>query len=138
MGATAVLVPEKEYDFQKDVLEKIRAARLAGKTHFMVIVAEGVGSAVDVAKEIADATGLDPRVTVLGHVQRGGSPTTRDRVTASRLGYVAVQALAEGKTNRIACIQNGQYVDIDMVEGLAMKKTLDPISLAALDAFTGA
>ncbi len=138
VGATAVLVPEKKYDFEQDVLEKIRTARLAGKTHYMVIVAEGVGSAMDVAKEIADATGLDPRVTVLGHVQRGGTPTARDRVTASRLGYLAVRALAEGKTNRIACIQHGDYVDVDMEEGLAMKKSLSELSLAALDAFTGA
>ena len=80
-GATAVLIPEKE-DFERDVVEPIRAARLGGRTHFMVIVAEGVGSSYDVAAKIKDATGLDPRVTVLGHVQRGGSPPPGNRTDA--------------------------------------------------------
>ncbi len=137
VGATAVLVPEQPFDFEKDVIEKIRTARLAGRTHFMVIVAEGAASAMDIGKQIAEVTGLDPRVTVLGHVQRGGTPTARDRVTASRMGFHAVDILAQGKTNRIVCVQNGRVEDIDMVEGLAMKKTIDELSLGALEAFTG-
>lgn len=137
-GATAVLVPERPYDFERDVLEKIRKARLAGRTHFMIIVAEGVGSAIELGERIHEATGIDPRVTVLGHVQRGGSPTARDRVTASRMGYLAVQVLAEGKTNRIICSRDGAITDIDMEEGLAMKKDLNALSYAAMEAFTGA
>lgn len=137
-GATAVLVPEHPYDFETDVLEKIRKARLAGRTHFMIIVAEGVGSAIELGERIHEATGIDPRVTVLGHVQRGGSPTARDRVTASRMGYLAVQVLAEGKTNRIICSRDGAITDIDMEEGLAMKKDLNALSYAAMEAFTGA
>ncbi len=104
----------------------------------MVIVAEGAGSAMDISTMIHEATGIDPRVTVLGHVQRGGSPTARDRVTASRMGYLAVQVLAEGKTNRIICSRDGVITDIDMVEGLAMKKDLNELSYAAMEAFTGA
>lgn len=137
-GATAVLVPERPYDFERDVLEKIRKARLAGRTHFMIIVAEGVGSAIELGERIHEATGIDPRVTVLGHVQRGGSPTARDRVTASRMGYLAVQVLAEGRTNRIICSRDGAITDIDMEEGLAMKKDLNALSYAAMEAFTGA
>lgn len=137
-GATAVLVPERPYDFETDVLEKIRKARLAGRTHFMIIVAEGVGSAIELGERIHEATGIDPRVTVLGHVQRGGSPTARDRVTASRMGYLAVQVLAEGRTNRIICSRDGAITDIDMEEGLAMKKDLNALSYAAMEAFTGA
>ena len=87
VGATAVLVPEREMDFQRDVIERIRSARLAGSTHFMIVVAEGVGSAVEIGKQIHEAIGIEPRVTVLGHIQRGGTPNARDRETATRMGY---------------------------------------------------
>ena len=83
VGATAVLVPEKEIDFEKDVIEKLRQARLHGFTHYMIIVAEGVSDANEIAQRIRDSIDLDPRVTVLGHIQRGGSPTGRDRVNAT-------------------------------------------------------
>ena len=106
VGATAVLVPEHQYDFEKHVAEKIRAARLGGKTNFMIVVAEGAASAMDVGKEIKEHLGLDPRVTILGHIQRGGSPTAKDRVMATRMGYEAVRILAEGKTNRVICPGN--------------------------------
>lgn len=122
VGATAVLIPEREVDFQRDIAEKIRRARLAGATHYMVVVAEGAGSAVDIGRFIHDEIGIDPRVTVLGHIQRGGSPTARDRETASRMGYEAVTALAAGKGNRIIAIQDGQLVDLDMEEALQMHK----------------
>ena len=90
-GATAVLVPEQEVDYEKDVVEPIRRSRLSGQTHFMVIVAEGVeGGAYGVAKRITDETALDTRVTILGHVQRGGTPTSRDRIAATYMGYEAV------------------------------------------------
>ena len=87
VGATAVLIPERPLDFEQDIVEKIRRARLAGSTHYMIVVAEGAGSAVDIAKRIHEEVGIDPRVTVLGHIQRGGSPSARDRETASRMGY---------------------------------------------------
>ncbi|MGI5928132.1 6-phosphofructokinase [Pseudoflavonifractor sp.] len=137
-GATAVLIPEKEIDFQRDVVEPIRAARLAGRTHFMVIVAEGVGSSYDVAAKIKEYTGLDPRVTVLGHVQRGGSPSARDRMEATYMGYNAVELLAQGKTNRVVAMQKGAYVDYDINEALAMKKGIDERVYTVLRALIGA
>ena len=136
-GATAVLVPEKELDFENDVVEKIRQARLAGKTHFMIIVAEGAGSAVKIGEQIHETLGLDPRVTILGHIQRGGTPTARDRVMATRMGYHAVACLAEGKTNRVICARNGQMEDLDIAEGLKMKKTINAQQYEVLEAMTG-
>ncbi|MBE6954468.1 MAG: 6-phosphofructokinase [Ruminococcaceae bacterium] len=136
-GATAVLVPEKKIDFENDVVEKIRSARISGKTHFMIVVAEGAGSAVDIAQKIHEATSLDPRVTVLGHIQRGGTPTARDRVSATRMGYHAVEVLAKGLTNRVVCKKNGAITDMDIDEGLAMKKTIKQHEFAVLDAMTG-
>ncbi len=136
VGATAVLIPERELDFDRDVIEKIRQARLGGTTHFMIVVAEGVGSAVDIGKRIHDEIGLDPRVTVLGHIQRGGAPTARDRETASRMGYEAVRVLLEGKGNRIIGTQEGRIVDMDMEEALAMVKHLEMYRYEVLEALT--
>lgn len=136
-GATAVLVPEKELNFERDVVDCIRRARLAGNTHFMIIVAEGAGSAIDIGRGIHERLGLDPRVTILGHIQRGGTPSARDRVMATRMGYHAVQALAEGKTNRVICAQAGKMVDIDILEGLSMRKGLNDQQYEVLEAMTG-
>ncbi|WP_294471526.1 ATP-dependent 6-phosphofructokinase [uncultured Intestinimonas sp.] len=136
-GATCVLVPEREVNFERDVIEPIRKSRLGGRTHFMVIVAEGVGSAYDVAKKITEITALDTRVTVLGHVQRGGAPTARDRVAATYMGYEAVRLLAEGKTNRVVCVQGETYVDYDINEALEMKKGLDEQTYTVMRALTG-
>ena len=124
VGATAVLVPEQELDFNRDVVERIRRARLAGNTHFMIVVAEGVGSAVDIGKRIKEALGIEPRVTVLGHIQRGGSPNARDRETATRMGYKAVMELYENGGNSIIGTQEGGIVAIPIEEALAMKKHL--------------
>ena len=124
VGATAVLVPEHEVDFQKDVVERIQSSRLAGNTHFMIVVAEGAGSAVEFGKRIHEAIGIEPRVTVLGHIQRGGAPSARDRETATRMGYYAVTALAEGRANCIIATQEGGIVEIPIEEALQMKKTL--------------
>ena len=137
IGATAVLVPERPYDFEKHVAEKIRRARLSGKTNFMIVVAEGAASGMAVGEEIRRELGLDPRVTILGHIQRGGSPSAKDRVTATRMGYEAVQLLAEGKTNRIVCTSGEQIVNVDIDEGLAMTKTLDPEEFEVMTAMTG-
>lgn len=136
VGATAVLIPERPVDFDRDVVEKIRQARLSGTTHYMVVVAEGAGSAVDIGKRIHEELGIDPRVTVLGHIQRGGSPTARDRETASRMGYEAVQSLAEGRGNRIICTQEGKVVDLDMEEALAMTKVFEMERYRVLEATT--
>ena len=135
-GATAVLVPEKEFNFQRDVVERIRLARLSGKTHFMIIVAEGVGSAVEIGKQIHEALGLDPRVTILGHIQRGGTPSARDRVMATNMGYHAVMALAEGKTNRVVAYRDGKYVNYDIDEALAMQKSLPEYVVRVAKAMT--
>ena len=124
VGATAVLVPEHKIDFQKDVVERIQESRLAGNTHFMIVVAEGAGSAVDFGREIHEALGMEPRVTVLGHIQRGGSPNARDRETATRMGYYAVKALVEGNYNCIIGTQEGGIVQIPIEEALTMKKHL--------------
>ena len=89
-GAMAVLLPEKEFDMQRDILDKIVETQRTGKRHFIVIVAEGIGHSQEIANEIQARTGIDTRATILGHVQRGGSPTLRDRVNASAMGYHAV------------------------------------------------
>ena len=137
VGATAVLVPEETYDFNAHVAEKIRRARLNGKTNFMIVVAEGAASALDVGHEIQGQLGLDPRVTILGHIQRGGAPTAKDRVLATRMGYEAVRLLAEGKTNRVICSKDNRIVDFDIDEGLAMKKTLNAEEYEVMEAMSG-
>ena len=88
------------------------------------IVAEGIGGVIEMAKEIEEKTGIESRATILGHVQRGGSPTVRDRVVASEMGCRAVELLLEGKQNRIVCMQQHEIIDVDIEEGLAMKKEL--------------
>ena len=137
VGATAVLVPEKHIDIEKDVIEKIRKARLKGFTHYMIVVAEGAGSAADIAAKLKEAIGLDPRVTVLGHIQRGGSPTARDRVNATKMGYLAVELLLEGKTNRVVCTNEGSFTDVDIDEGLAMTRGIQNMEVNVLAAMTG-
>ena len=137
VGATAVLVPEERIDFEKDVIEKIRQARFNGFTHYMIVVAEGAGSATEIAAKIEEAIDLDPRVTVLGHIQRGGVPTGRDRVNATKMGYTAVELLLSGKSNRIVCTQDGGITDVDIDEGLAMKKGVQQLEFDVLTAMTG-
>jgi len=137
-GATVVVTPEGNLDFDRDVIEPIRQARLAGRTHFMVIVAEGVrGGAYEVSKKIADGMGLDTRVTILGHVQRGGSPTARDRMVATYMGHEAVQLLSDGKTCRVVALQGETVVDYDINEALAMTKGLEQYGLEVLANMTG-
>ncbi len=137
VGATAVLVPEEPIDFEKDVIEKIRQARFNGFTHYMIVVAEGAGSASDIAAKIKESIDLDPRVTVLGHIQRGGVPTGRDRINATKMGYLAVETLLAGKNNRIICTNQGTYTDIDISEGLSMYKKIQRMEVEVLAAMTG-
>jgi len=126
-GAMAVLLPEKEFDMQRDILDKIVETQRTGKRHFIVIVAEGIGHSQEIANEIQARTGIDTRATILGHVQRGGSPTLRDRVNASAMGYHAVCLLEQGKYNRIVGMKGEHLVDYPVDEALEMTKTLDPV-----------
>ena len=136
VGATAVLIPEREINFDRDIVEKIRRARLAGTTHYMIVVAEGAGSALEIGKRIHEEIGIDPRVTVLGHIQRGGSPSARDRETASRMGYEAVMALAEGRGNRVIATRDGRIIDLDMEEALSTTKTFEMDRYQILEALS--
>ena len=120
-GATFVMVPEVPSSVV-DIIKKIEDGRKVGKTNFIVIVAEGVGHAEELSRYIQDTTGVVTRATILGHVQRGGSPTARDRVLASQFGNLAVSLLSEGKSNRVVGMRNDALVDYDLHEALAMKK----------------
>ena len=124
-GATAILVPEVPYNIEQDVISRILETRKNGKQHFIVVVAEGVGGSVDLAKYIERRTGIESRATILGHVQRGGSPTLRDRVVASEMGYKAVELLAEGKSKRVVALKDGKIVDFDITEALNMERVFD-------------
>lgn len=125
-GADVVLIPEKEWSFDDDVLRPILESKQRGKRHSIVVVAEGIGGAMEMAKEIEEKTGIESRATILGHVQRGGSPTVRDRVVASEMGAMAVELLLQGKQNRIVCMRENKIVDVDIEEGLNMKKHIPP------------
>ena len=122
VGATAICLPERQLDFDTEIVERMRIGRIKGRNHHIIIVAEGYGSAQEVADQIHEATGIDTRVTILGHIQRGGSPSAMDRVMATRMGYAAVRALMEGKTNRVVVSDNNIVTDIDIEEGLAQSR----------------
>ena len=124
-GATTILIPEVEYDFQRDVIDRMIRTQKTGKKHFIIIVAEGIGGVEEMAKRIQAETGVESRATILGHVQRGGVPTVRDRVTASLMGYKAVELLKEGIGNRVVAMQKDEIVDFDIFEALNMKKPFD-------------
>lgn len=125
VGALAILVPEIPYDFERDVVERMKFTQKTGKRHFIVIVAEGVGHVEDISKEIELKTGIETRATILGHVQRGGSPTLRDRVTATQMGYHAVELLSLGMGNRVVCMQSSRIADFDITEALTMHRVFD-------------
>ncbi len=124
VGATYTFVPEVENHIE-DAIAKINSSKKTGKHHFIIIVAEGVGGVEDIAKQIEEATGIESRATILGHVQRGGRPTVRDRVYATRFGYAAVQLLNQGIGNRVVGMNHGQIVDYDIYEAHNMKKSFD-------------
>jgi len=123
-GAESILIPEFEPNFE-EVSEKILRGRERGKLHSIILVAEGVGCAIDVSKEIKLRTGLDTRVTILGHIQRGGTPTAFDRMLASRMGAKAVELLLEGKSNQMVGIKDNSLAAIDMQHALVQKKEID-------------
>ena len=124
-GATTILVPEVEFDVEKDIIDRIYKAKNTGKKHFIIVVAEGIGGVEKLSQQIQSVTGIDSRATILGHVQRGGSPSVRDRVCASEMGYAAVDLLSRGIGNRVVAYQHGELVDIDIFEALKMKKPFE-------------
>ena len=125
VGATSILVPEVPYDFKKDIVDRMQLTQKTGKKHFIIIVAEGVGGVEKLAKQIEETTGIETRATVLGHVQRGGSPTLRDRVVGSEMGAYAAKLLYEEKGNRVVVMQKGKIIDLDITEALKMKRVFD-------------
>jgi 6-phosphofructokinase 1 len=133
-GAEALVLPEMEFDLDRDVICKIIDGRNRGKKHYVVIVAEGVGGAVQIAEAIENKTGVVSRATILGYIQRGGTPTVRDRVMASRMGAKAVDLLKNNVYNRIVAYKNDMIVDFDIDEALKMKKMIDKelIELSAI------
>ena len=123
-GAEKILMPEeKDYD-EKALIKDILENKKRGKKNYIIINAEGVGDSINMAKRIEDATGIETRATILGHMQRGGSPTCKDRVYASIMGAKAVDLLLEGKTNRVVGYKHGEYVDFDIDEALGMTKKI--------------
>ena len=123
-GAERILMPE-EHDFdEQEIIDDILKNKKRGKKNYIIINAEGIGDSINMAKRIEAATGIETRATILGHMQRGGSPTCKDRVYASIMGSMAVDLLCQGKTNRVVGYKNGEYVDYDIEEALAMKKTV--------------
>jgi 6-phosphofructokinase 1 len=124
-GATCVLVPEIPFDLDRDVISRIGRSTRTGKQHFIIMVAEGVGGVEQMAKYIQEKTGVETRATILGHVQRGGSPSARDRVVASEMGHHAVELLQQGIGNRVVVYRDNKIVDLDILEGLNMKRVFD-------------
>ena len=136
-GAEAIIVPERSFDFRKDVLARIKEGVKRGKEQHLVIVAEGVTkdnmSATRMADRIEEETGVETRATILGHIQRGGNPTVKDRMVASNMGLYAAQLLEKGIGNRIVAKAGDDIVDYDILEGLNMSKSLDPVYMEVAD-----
>lgn len=125
VGATSIIVPEVPYDVERDVISRIYEQKDTGKKHFIVIVAEGVGGVQDISNYIQNRTGIETRATILGHVQRGGSPTLRDRLMATNMGVAAVELLTKGIGNRVIASHGGEIVDYDITEALNMPREFD-------------
>ncbi len=124
-GAEDILIPEK-YDYnEQNIINNIINNRKRGKTHHIIVNAEGIGHSTSMARRIEAATGIETRATILGYMQRGGNPTCKDRYFASIMGSYAVDILLEGKSNRVVAYKHGEFVDYDMAEALSMKKSID-------------
>lgn len=123
-GAESIIIPEKDYN-PDELCKTILEGKLRGKMHNLILLAEGVGGANELAKYVEEVTGIETRATILGHIQRGGSPTCMDRVLASRMAYNAVELLIEGKSSRVVGIKNGQITDMDINEALSIKGKFD-------------
>lgn len=124
-GAEDILITERYDHDEEAILNIIRAKRALGKTHHIIVNAEGIGDSQGLAKRIEEATGIETRATIIGHIQRGGSPTCKDRVYASIMGAKAVDLLCEGKSNRVVGYRHGEFTDFDIQEALAMTKDID-------------
>ena len=125
VGATAIVIPEIQSDIEKHVIERIRRTQKTDKKHFIVMVAEGIGGVEELARKIEKECGVESRAVILGHVQRGGSPTVRDRVAASVMGYKAVQLLMKGIGNRVVVQKKDTVIDYDIYEALSMERSVD-------------
>ena len=123
-GAEVILIPEIKYDIDKTVIKSIIDGRNIGKHHYVVVVAEGAGDAKYIADYIQKTTGIEAKATILGHIQRGGSPSLRDRLTGSRMGIAAIDCFSNGMYNRLVVEKNGKIIDIDIVDGINEKKTI--------------
>ena len=124
VGATAIIVPEIGFNLQS-VIDKILETQKNGRNHFIIVVSEGLCDATQLAKLLQEATGIETRATILGHIQRGGNPTLRDRVVASKMGYAAVELLNKGVGNRVVGLKDNKIVDYDIFEALNMVKAFD-------------
>ena len=134
VGATSILLPEIDFDIQTDIMDRMRRTQKTGKKHFIIVVAEGateklveqgISGISGLARFIEHNIGVESRATVLGHVQRGGSPSVKDRVIASRMGSYAAHLLLDGVGNRVVAMQKEEILDFDIVEALNMTKSLD-------------
>lgn len=127
-GAEDILIPERynsnRIELEGMLIDHIRASRRKGKSHHLVVNAEGIGHSHSMAQRIEEATGVETRATILGYMQRGGSPTAKDRVYASFMGAYSVDLLCAGKSNRVVAYKNGQYLDYDIQEALNMTKDI--------------
>ncbi|MBQ3030382.1 MAG: 6-phosphofructokinase, partial [Agathobacter sp.] len=123
-GAEDILLPEKYNHNEQDIINHVFENRKKGKKHHIIINAEGIGNSAEMAKRIEAATGMECRASILGHMQRGGIPTCKDRVYATVMGSMAVDLLCEGKSNRVVAYKNGEFCDFDIDEALAMKKEI--------------
>ena len=128
-GAEYILLPEEHGYDEQAIIDDIIVNRKNGKKHYIIINAEGVGDSINMAKRIEEATGVETRATILGHLQRGGSPTVKDRVYASVMGAKAVDCLLEGKKNRVMGYQNAQFIDFDINDALKMQKEIPEYQL---------
>lgn len=129
-GAEACILPEKKFQIDTDIIQPIIECRNRGKRHYIVIIAEGVGGTMEIAEEIRKTTGISTTTTILGHLQRGGSPTTRDRVAASLMAVKATECLAQGIGNKVIAERGGKYVALDLEEALQMTKQIDESMIA--------
>ena len=125
VGATAIVIPEIRDDIEKHVIQRIRRTQKTDKKHFIVMVAEGIGGTEALARKIEKECKVETRAVILGHVQRGGSPTARDRVVASKMGYHAVQLLLQGIGNRVIVMRDDKIVDFDIYEALKMERKVN-------------
>ncbi|MBQ6266733.1 MAG: 6-phosphofructokinase [Clostridia bacterium] len=125
VGATAIVIPEIRDDIEKHVIQRIRRTQKTDKKHFIVMVAEGIGGTEALARKIEKECKVETRAVILGHVQRGGSPTARDRVVASEMGYHAVQLLLQGIGNRVIVVRDDKIVDLDIYEALKMERSVN-------------